>query len=222
MKTALIIGASRGIGLELVRQLLAEHWTVHATARTDDALTTLKTMGAQPHKLDVTHAESIAALGPQVASVPLDLVVYVAGVVSEYSGANVAPTAAEFDRVMHANVLGAMQCIPLLAPKVEASGGKFVFLTSMMGSIGESDNSMAWLYRVSKAALNMAVYNARFDFPKATLIAIHPGWVQTEMGGPNATVTPKDSVAGMLKVIGGMTLEDTGRFVGFDGKKWAW
>jgi len=222
MHTALIIGASRGIGLEFVRQLLAEKWTVIATARTDSALTTLSKMGAEALRFDATAVGSADSLASQITANKLDLVVYVTGTFGSESGASTAPSTAAFDQVMHTNVLGAMQTIPLLSPRVEAAAGKFIFITSGMGSIADAQGSMGWVYRVSKAALNMAVHSASFDYPKATFVAMNPGWVKTDMGGPGAPTSPTDSVAGMLRVASQLTVKDSGSFVSYDGKKWPW
>jgi short-subunit dehydrogenase len=222
MRTALIIGASRGIGREFVRQLLADSYKVFATARDDATVETLKQEGAHAMKIDVTVAESLASLPWQLDGERLDLVVYVAGVFGSYAGATEAPAVAEFDRVMHANVLGAMQAIPLLAPAVEEAKGTFVFLTSVMGSIGVTTASMGWVYRASKAALNMAVKAASMDYPHAKLMVIHPGWVKTEMGGPSAPTSVQDSVAGMRKVISGLKQSESGSFHSFDGQTMVW
>jgi NAD(P)-dependent dehydrogenase (short-subunit alcohol dehydrogenase family) len=222
MRTALIIGASRGIGREFVRQYLGDGWKVIATARDDASVAALKQDGAHAIKLDVTIAASLAALPAQLEGEQLDLAVYVAGVFGSYAGATEAPLAKDFDLVMHANVLGAMQAIPMLAPMVEKTGGTFVFLTSVMGSIGGADSSMGWMYRTSKAALNMAVRAASFDYPQAKLLAIHPGWVQTDMGGPSAPTSVHDSVVGMRKVIVGLKQSDSGSFHSFDQKKIVW
>ena len=222
MRTALIIGASRGIGREFVRQYLGDGWKVIATARDDASVAALKQDGAHAIKLDVTIAESLAALPAQLDGEQLDLAVYVAGVFGSYAGAKEAPLVKDFDLVMHANVLGAMQAIPMLAPMVEKTGGTFVFLTSVMGSIGGADSSMGWMYRTSKAALNMVVRAASFDYPQAKLLAIHPGWVQTDMGGPSAPTSVHDSVVGMRKVIVGLKQSDSGSFHSFDQKKIVW
>ncbi len=221
-RTALVIGASRGIGREFVRQLLADGWKVFATARDEAALAMLTQEGAHAMKIDVTKAESLAELPWRLDGEKIDLALYVAGVLPGWDGAAEPPTAAAFDATMQANVLGAMQALPLLAPFVADAQGRFVFLSSVMGSIAGASTSTAWLYRASKAALNMAVYSARNDYPDLTLAVMHPGWVQTDMGGPGATVAVQDSVSGMMKVIATLTPADSGSFYSYDGKKIAW
>lgn len=222
MPTAVVIGASRGIGREFVRQLLADGWKVTATARDDASIAALNTEGAEAIKLDVARPESMAGLGWRLDGAKVDLAVYVAGVYGPPEGATVAPTRQDFDAVMHPNVLGAMQLIPMVAPMVEAAGGKFMFITSGMGSIGEAAGSEAWVYRASKAALNMAIKCASVDYPKATFVAMSPGWVRTDMGGPSATIGVDESVRGMLQVVAAMTLADTGTFRNYAGRQVAW
>ena len=221
-RTALVIGASRGIGRELVRQLCADGWKVFATARDDASLGMLTDEGAHAIKTDVTKPESLAELPWRLDSERIDLAVYVAGVLPNWDGATESPSLADFDAAMHANVLGAMQALPLLAPFVSDAKGRFVFITSVMGSIAEATGSTAWIYRASKAALNMAVYSARRDYPDLTLAVIHPGWVQTDMGGPAATVVVRDSVSGMRKVIETLKPSDSGAFFSYDGRKIPW
>lgn len=223
MPAALIMGASRGIGRELVRQLLAAGWQVHATARADAALAELQAAGALPLQLDVTRPESLAGLGWQLDGARLDLAVYVAGVYGpSHQTATAPPTQADFDAVMHANVLGAMQALPVVAPMVEEAAGRFVVISSGMGSIGEAESSHGWIYRASKAALNMAVRSAAFDYPKATLLAMCPGWVRTDMGGENAALAVEDSVAGMLEVMLARGLGDSGSFWNHAGRRVGW
>lgn len=222
MPTALILGASRGIGREYVRQLLAARWKVYATARDDKSLAELRSAGAEALKLDVTNPESIAGLGWQLDDVKLDLAVYVAGVYGAGGGADTPPTADDFDSVMHANVLGAMQTLPLIAPHVETLTGKFVFISSGMGSIADVESSNGWVYRASKAALNMTVKSAAADYPKATLVAMCPGWVRTDMGGQDASLSVEESVAGMLKVIDSLIPADTGTYRNYAGQHLPW
>jgi NAD(P)-dependent dehydrogenase (short-subunit alcohol dehydrogenase family) len=119
---------------------------------------------------------------------------------------------------MRTNVLGAMQAIPQVAPLVEAAGGKFVFITSDMSRIGDVDNSYGWVYRASKAALNMAVASAQADYRGAILVAMSPGWVQTEMGGAGAPLTPEASVGAMRRAIAALGKKQQGAFLHYDGR----
>lgn len=221
MPTALIIGASRGIGFEFVRQYRAGGWRVLATARDHAGAKRLAALGATALDLDVASGASIAAVIPAIADERLDLALYVAGIASR-GGARTAPTETEFDRVMHTNVLGAMQLIPVVAPRVAAVKGKFVFISSGMGSIGDASSSHGWLYRVSKAAVNMAVRAAAFDYPEAIMTLMNPGWVKTDLGGSGATLAVGDSVSAMREVIGKLTAKDSGTMVGYDERRWPW
>lgn len=222
MPTALIIGASRGIGREFVRQLLASKWKVFATARDDAALDELRSAGAQALKLDVAQPESLAGLGWQLDGEKIDLAVYVAGVFGPRTDAHTSPTAQEFDSVMHTNLLGAMQAIPLVAPMVQAANGRFAFVSSLMASIAETSAGYGWLYRASKAALNMTVKCASVDYPGATFVALSPGWVRTDMGGDGAAIDADESVAGMLKVIDSLAAGDTGTYREYTGRQLPW
>ncbi len=222
MPTALILGASRGIGREFVRQLLADGWKVFATARDDAALAALRGDGAQALQLDVANPDSLAGLGWQLDGEKLDLAVYVAGIYGPQQGAHTPPTAQDFDRVMHTNVLGAMQAIPLVAPMVEAAQGRFAFLSSGMGSIGDTAGSNAWIYRASKAALNMVMKSASFDYPNAAFIALDPGWVRTDMGGSNAPTPVDESVRGLLQEIAKLTVSDSGAYRSRTGRQLQW
>ncbi len=220
MPTTLILGASRGIGLELARQSVAVRERVIATARSDAGLAALRTLGvAQALPLDVADAASVSALARQLANEKIDTAWHVAGVMCSRADARQPPTQSEFDRVMHTNVLGAMQAIPLLAPRVEAARGRFGFITSTMGQIGSAGGSNAWLYRVSKTALNMAVAAARHSYPKALFVLLHPGWVRTDMGGPQAGIGVADSVTHLRAALASATAADNGAFFNHDGSR---
>lgn len=216
--TALILGASRGLGLELVRQLLAAGTRVIATARTPQDLAQLQALGAQVLSIDVASPASVSGLAWQLDGEKLDLAFYVAGVMRR-PDATTPPTQQDFDAVMHANVLGAMQTIPQVAPLVEAAGGVFAFMSSSMSQIANVPASNAWLYRTSKAALNMAMAAAQHDYPAATLVAMDPGWVQTDMGGHAAPLTADASVRGMLATLADLQPSDKGQLLHYDGRR---
>lgn len=218
----LVLGASRGIGLEFVRQYQAEGAQVIATARDDEGLQRLKGLGAKALRLDVAQPASISGLAWLLDGEAIDIALYVAGVFPQ-GGALTPPTREMFDQAMHTNVLGAMQAIPQVAPLVEASrldgGGKgrFAFISSGMAKIDGVENSRGWVYRVSKAALNMAVASAQHDYPKAIMVAMSPGWVQTDMGGSGAPLTTVQSVTAMRAALAGLTPEHKGAFLNYDG-----
>jgi NAD(P)-dependent dehydrogenase (short-subunit alcohol dehydrogenase family) len=222
MRSALILGASKGIGREFVNQLLADGWCVYATARKAQDIQKLTLAGAKAITLDVTVPSSIAGLGWHLDGVVLDLVVYVAGVYGPNLSSDQVPSVHEFDHVMHTNVLGAMQSIPLLAPHLSKEGGKFIFISSLMGSIAQTQSSFAWIYRASKAALNMVVKAASSDYSPSIFVAMNPGWVKTDMGGNSAPTSVKDSVFGMLQIISQLKSSDSGSFQSFDARHMDW
>ena len=221
MSTTLIIAASRGIGLELARQAIDAGERVIATARSDAALAQLRELGAQALRLDVADVASVSGLAWQLDGEKIDTAWYVAGVMCNRANATQPPTREQFDSVMHTNVLGAMQVIPQVVPLVESAGGRMAFISSAMGLIGEVGSSSAWLYRVSKAALNMAVASAQNDYPQATLVALSPGWVQTDMGGEQAPLTAAQSVSAMRTTIAGLSPAHKGQFLHHDGSLFA-
>jgi NAD(P)-dependent dehydrogenase (short-subunit alcohol dehydrogenase family) len=222
MPTALIIGASRGIGHELVRQYLADGWRVIATARKPDDCAQLGAMGAQAHPLDVTGVDACAAWGAKLKGELLDVAFLNAGVYGpKHDG---VPLAADFDAVMHTNVLAAMRLLPLIAPLVCAARGKLAVMSSRMGSISMRNFPSGSLYRASKAALNSVPVDTGLLFgPKgATCVAFHPGWVRTEMGGAGADITVEDSVNGLRRTLAGLTGADNNKFFNYDGTPLGW
>ena len=123
---------------------------------------------------------------------------------------------------MHPNVLGAMQVLPQIMPMVEEAGGVFAAISSAMSQIGSVPNSSAWLYRVSKAAVNMVVRSAQAAYPDLTLVALHPGWVRTNMGGAGAALAPEESARDLRQVLSGLSAKHKGQYLNHDGSVIPW
>jgi NAD(P)-dependent dehydrogenase (short-subunit alcohol dehydrogenase family) len=218
----LILGASRGIGLELARQCLAAGDRVVATARDDAGLAQLAALGAQPLRLDVASAAGCAGLAWPIDGEQFHQVWLVAGVYGPRSTGLQPPTDAEFDAVMHTNVLGAMRLLPQLAD-VLAPGGRLAVLSSQMGSIGQRSHPSGWLYRASKAALNSVLKDVSLALAgRAICVSLHPGWVQTDMGGAGAALTVARSAADLRATVGRLGPADNGSFLNHDGRPLPW
>ena len=225
MTTVLLIGASRGIGFELARQYIGQGDRVIATARTDEGLAQLKALGAQTLRLDVVNPASNSGLAWQLDGEKIDLAIYVAGAMDRHS-ASTPPTRDSFDAVMHTNVMGAMQVIPQIVPMVQEAQGVIACISSIMGSMQETTSGNAALYRVSKAALNMVVRCTQAEQPDITVLAIHPGWVQTDMGGPTAPLTTEQSASSLRQTLNHVLEQrdpkHRGAFLNHDGSTLPW
>jgi NAD(P)-dependent dehydrogenase (short-subunit alcohol dehydrogenase family) len=225
MKTALIVGASRGLGLEFARQYAKAGWRVLATARTPEALESLREIGAQPFQCDIAQPEDIAALGWKLDGERLDVALVVSGVYGPRTEGVETITAEDFEYVMTTNVRGPMQLIPILLPLVDEAHGVLAVLSSRMGSIAQTTGTTGWLYRASKAALNDVLKITSLQTRRATCVALHPGWVRTDMGGAHAAIDAAASVAGMREVVAeAAAARDVfnGRFFQYDGTELDW
>ena len=232
-RRCLVTGANRGLGLELVRQLLERGDRVVATCRHPGKATALNPLtGEHPGRLhvlplDVGDPKSIAELARELALLddgdqPLDLLVNNAGVL--HSGERFGSvSAANLDDSFATNARAPFLLTQALAPAL-ADGATVANISSQLGSIAAVGGFGTPSYAISKAAQNMAtalLAQALAD-RGITVIALHPGWVQTDMGGAGAQVTPVQSVAGLLAVIDGATLADTGRFLDHHGRPMPW
>jgi NAD(P)-dependent dehydrogenase (short-subunit alcohol dehydrogenase family) len=218
----LIIGASRGLGLEFVRQYRADGARVTATARDDAGLARLQQLGARALKLDVAQAASVSGLAWLIDGERFDVVVINAGVFGPRTQGLQPPTEADFDLVMRTNVLGPMRLLPQVAEAL-APGARVAVLSSLMGSIAQRGNPSAWLYRASKAAVNSVMKDASLALAgQAAVVSLHPGWVRTDMGGAGADLEADASVAGMRALLAGLTPADSGGFFNHDGQRLPW
>ncbi len=224
MTTVLILGASRGLGKEFVRQYLAEGAKVIATARKKADVAALEKDGVIAFQLDVTKPDDFLALKKNLARRSIDIAIYNAGVTGPRLSGVTAVDKADFNAVMQTNVMGAMHAIPVLAPMLAKTKGKFAFVSSKMGSIGLLTTPSSALYRASKSALNAVMKAASLEWgPQGvTSFVFHPGWVKTDMGGANADIDTETSIAGMRKVIAKAGPKDNGKFINYDGTEFPW
>lgn len=223
-RTILITGATRGIGLELLRTLAAQGHSVIGTCRKPDDAAKIKAAGGTPETLDVDDEKSIAALGSKMAGRPLDVLVNNAGI-NVPCGKLEEFKAEDAIKNFRINAVSPLLVTRALLPSLRKGEKRVVQISSVMGSIGAMvGGSGSYNYRTSKTALNMlnACLAAELGGEGFACIVLHPGWVKTDMGGQNAPLTPAESAAGIAKVIGGLTAADNGRFVDYAGKALGW
>ena len=217
LPTAMIIGASRGIGLELARQYAAAGWRVHATTRTPAQPGALGAIGGEMviHALDVCHAPQLETLVQAVTTEGIDVLIHNAGVAGR------GMDAAEVRRI---NTDAPLRVTQALLPAVtRSSEKKLVLVTSQLGARRGRTGSLG-LYGDSKAALNDAFRAHVPAWGRGGLVAIvmHPGWVRTDMGGAMAPLSVEESVRGMREVIARLTPAEHGRFWTWEGREHPW
>ncbi|MBE7210875.1 MAG: SDR family oxidoreductase [Gluconacetobacter diazotrophicus] len=230
MTRYLITGANRGLGLEFTRQLLARGDSVIACCREPDAAKALQELTDSAddrltvRELDVTDADAIAELPNDLPA--FDVLINNAGIAApeERYGAF---DAGMMTRVLFVNSIAPMLVTQALTPLLERGGKepKVVCITSELGSITQAQGlSFGLSYGMSKAALNMGVKKLGSELKRRgiAVIAMHPGWVQTDMGGKNATLQPEESIRGMLGIIDKLTTADNGRYLTYAGKELPW
>lgn len=224
-QTVVVTGANRGIGLAYAKLLTEAGATVIGTARRPDEATELAATGARVMQLDVTDESSVAAFVESLGDQPIDILVNNAGVLIRMEDKR-KPDLEAVRTTLDVNLLGPMRVTYGLLDNVLASDKpRIVNISSSLGSIGNNEDGTFLGYRESKAGLNMFTRSlaAEYEDDKLIAIAVHPGWVRTDMGGPEAAVSPEGSVLGMLRLIDRLRLKDSGfYFNGLDGKRLPW
>jgi len=227
MPTVMITGANRGLGLEFTRQYAADGWTIIATCRDPfDPGELARIEGdIQVHGLDVTNHPQVDRLADDLNGTQIDVLINNAGI---YGPRDYDPETIDYaawEEVMRVNTFAPVKVTATFADHVaQGQHMTIVTVTSKMGSIADNTSGGAYIYRSSKAALNSAMRSLAVDISgrDVVVVVVHPGWVQTDMGGPSGLITPTESVSGMRNVIAGLTRADSGKFFNYDGSIIPW
>lgn len=232
MPTILITGANRGIGLELARQYGADGWRVYACCRSPENAHELNKLAAQSagkvsmHVLDVTNDLQRESLAAQLQGVAIDILFNNAGVYGDWDYQRFGRTdTAEWQKVLAANVIAPMHMMEAFAANVAASEQKIIAnMTSKMASMDDNGSGGSYLYRSSKAALNAISVSAARDLAEqgTTVVALHPGWVRTDMGGAHGEISTEECGTALRRNLSNLTEADAGRFIDIDGATIPW
>ena len=231
MPTVLVTGANRGLGLEFVRQYAADGWRVYAGCRAPSAADALQALAAASagllsiHALEVRDRASIHRLAAELAGQPIDLLINNAAIWGSAQQVLGGLDDRIWAEVLDVDVVGPVRVTEAFLENVAASVRRtVVMLSSRLGSIALNDSGGRLMYRAAKAGLNAVARSLAVDLaPRGIVcVALSPGWARTDMGGPQAPLSPVDSIAGMRRVIEGLDLTQSGQFLAYDGTTVPW
>jgi len=227
--SVVVTGANRGIGLELVSQYLADDWQVYGCCRQPELATQLAGLASNSalsiHQLDVGNPGSVKKLALALSEQSIDLLINNAGIYGGERQSFGDIDYAQWTRVLEVNTLGPYRVSTALANQVGNSEQRLmVNVSSAMGSIERYTTGGHYIYRSSKAALNMVTVNLAHDLRSRgiTVLSVHPGWVRTDMGGSSADISTPTSAAGLRQLIDDVSIVDSGRFFSWDGSPLPW
>jgi NAD(P)-dependent dehydrogenase (short-subunit alcohol dehydrogenase family) len=231
MPSVLITSANRGLGLEFVAQYLAADWRVYAACRQPESAGELQQLAEGKSDrvtllaMDVTSAASIARAAASVHGQAIDVLINSAGIIGASGQRTGNVDYAAWAQVLDVNTMGPLRVTEAFVDHVARSERRLVVtITSGMGSIADNTSGGSIAYRSSKAAVNMVMRSASIDLAprKICCVVVNPGWVKTDMGGPNATLSATASVAAMRRLIETLGLSQSGKFFNYDGREYPW
>jgi len=227
MPTLLVTGANRGLGLEFVRQYAADGWRVLACCRTLEGAATLRDVegAVETYILDVANFPAIEKLAADLKGQTIDVLLNNAGIYGSKSSQFGSVDYDEWLGVLHIDTMAPLKMAESFIEHVAKSELKrIVTVSSKMGSIADNTSGGSYVYRSSKGAVNVVTKSMANDLKSrgVTCAVLHPGWVMTDMGGPNALISAEESVRGMKGVIDGLDLLQSGKFFNYDGNEIPW
>jgi NAD(P)-dependent dehydrogenase (short-subunit alcohol dehydrogenase family) len=231
MPSALITGANRGLGFEFARQYLADGWQVYAACRDPASASELRRLAEHRDDklrilaMDVTDPASIHAAANELDGQAIDLLLNNAGIIGP-RGQTIGNIDYEaWAEVLAVNIMGPMRVSEAFVEHVASSDRKLIVtLTSGMGSIADNTSGGSVVYRSSKAGVNMVMRSLAIDLaPRGiTCVVVNPGWVRTDMGGPNASLEPSESIIALRRLIATFGPEQSGKFFNHTGREYPW
>ena len=230
MATILVTGANRGLGIEFVEQYLNKGYEVIATYRNENSSMDLIEMGNERSnlkllQLDVTSNKSLNSFAENLGDSPIDIFINNAGVYGPRNSSFGNVDEENWIPAIKVNAIAPLLLTQLIIKNIRAgTDKKLIYITSKMGSIDDNKGGGAYVYRSSKTALNAVVKSLSVDLENEGIVValIHPGWVKTDMGGPNALIERDTSVRGMTEVISNLDITSTGNFYNYDGSIIPW
>lgn len=226
MKNVLITGAGRGIGLALVNEFVRNDYKVIGTYRDASSAQELLKLAKQNPAIsvvvaDVSNSSTLKVLSSELKRIgSLDILINNSGVIGDRGRSLAELDMEKLEAVLQVNTYGPIRISQLALPFMKS--GTVAQISSLMGSIADNGSGGYYDYRISKAALNMFNSCLSKEFPNITCLALHPGWVQTDMGGAGASVAVNDCAKGLYQVITSAKLKQSGRFFDYRGKELPW
>lgn len=232
MATTLITGSNRGIGFEFARQYAQSGWNVIACCRQPENASNLRQLAnsfpdlVTIHPLDVADHNQIKNLSNNLRNTSIDLLINNAGIYPPSDDGGFGKIDYEaWHKAFQINTMAPLRIAEAFLAQISNSQLKIIaIITSKMGSIDDNKRGGSYIYRSSKAAVNMVGKSLSVDLKLQgiTTVILHPGWVKTDMGGPDALISPEQSVLGMQRILSNLKLSDSGKFFAYDGKIIPW
>lgn len=231
MPTLLITGANRGIGLELCKQYAGLGWNVHAACRVPDEAAELNKLATDSkglvsvHALEVTNEKQMDALKKELKGKPVDILLNNAGVHALGASQFGRTDDKAWEEAVAVNLIAPMKMMEHFVDNVAMSERRIIAsMSSKMGSIDDNTSGGSYAYRATKAALNAVMVSAAHDLRHLDIISLilHPGWVRTDMGGPNGEISVQQSAEMLCKILDNCSIEDSGKFFDIDGTIIPW